>query len=64
MDMADLRRDAEESSGEMYKRLVDHILVLEEQIRIGRSKIALLERKNRELRGRLGTIKVGSPENG
>ena len=47
MEIEDLRHDAEDSFLKLYNALFDQIALLEEQVR-------LLERKNRELRGRLG----------
>jgi hypothetical protein len=47
MEVADLRHDAEDSFLKLYNAMFDQIALLEERVR-------LLERKNRELRGRLG----------
>ena len=54
MDMADLRINAEESANKLYISMLDHIGLLEDKIRVQENKIALLERKNRELRGQSG----------
>lgn len=47
IEISDLRHDAEDAFLKLYNALFDQITTLEERVR-------LLERKNRELRGRLG----------
>lgn len=47
IEISELRNDAEDAFLKLYNSLFDQITTLEEQVR-------LLERKNRELRGRLG----------
>ena len=49
MEIADLRMAAEESFHKLYTSMFDQIALLEDRVR-------LLERKNRELRGKLGNI--------
>ena len=47
MDMADLRTEVENAQYNLYMKMLDHIGILEDRIRI-------LERRNRELRGANG----------
>jgi hypothetical protein len=47
IEISELRNDAEDAFLKLYNALFDQITMLEEQVR-------LLERKNRQLRGRLG----------